>query len=305
MKRSKFFSHGFEFSFLLVLTIYSAIVPSVEGGVVVTPTMNPADLMNSLTTTGLTINSVVVLNGVAGQYGTYTNFTTQPITIGDGIVLSTGNVAALGPPADPSLTDPQPSFDMATLGTPEFDTYGSSGRIENFSSSNDVAVLQVDFHLDAASQIKFDFVFGTVEYPFYTSSFTDSFLVFLDGTSAGNQVTFDVNGDPVQVGRSFASRVSIADQNTAFADPHGLLALTTTTAPLSAGDHTLLFEIGDVNDHVLDSAVFITNLRAEAGEEGTDLTDPEDPVIPEPGTMTILVMGFASADLIRRRKQTA
>ena len=187
---------------------------------------------------GLTITAVTALNGAEGQFGTYTDFTTQPITIGNGVVLSSGNVGFMAAPADPILDFPQPSYDMNTLGTTEFDAYGP-GHIENFNTSNDVAVLRVDFSLDDDSQIKFDFVFGSVEYPYWTSNYTDSFLVFLDGFDAANQITFDANSNPVQVGVSFSGLVSIADQNSAFADPHGALGLTTTTALLSGGDHTL------------------------------------------------------------------
>ena len=249
----------------------------------------------------MTITSVTLLNGAQGQYGTYTNYTAEPITIGNGVVLSTGNVSFMGPPADPSLDSPQPSYDMETPGTAEFDAYGP-GKIENFQSSNDVAVLQVDFSLDDTYQVQFDFVFGSVEYPFYTGSFTDSFLVFLNGTDSANQITYDQNGKPVQVGSSFSGLVSVADQNTAFANPHGVLGLTTTTAELDAGDYTLTFEIGDVNDHILDSAVFISNLRTGVGQEGTEPTDPED-YVPEPGTMMLSLIGFSLLAFFRWRNR--
>jgi hypothetical protein len=133
----------------------------------------------------------------------------------------------------------------------------------------------VDFLLETNSQVKFDFIFGSVEYPFWTSDFTDALLVFLDGTDPTNQIATDANGQPVQVGISFSGLVTSSDQNTAFADPHGLLRkLTTTTAMLPAGPHTIRFEVGDVNDQLLDSAAFIANLRAGAGIEGTGLADP-------------------------------
>ncbi len=285
---------------LMTCLVTTGLVLSARAGVLVTATTNPGDLAGALGASGLTINSATPVNGDPAQFGTYTNFTTQPITIGDGVVLSTGNVNFLSPPADATLDFPQPSYDMNIPGTPEFDAYGP-GKIENFNSSNDVAALQVNFHLDDPSQIKFDFVFGSVEYPFWTSQYTDSFLVFLDGTS--NQITFDHNGKPVQVGLSFAGLVSTADLNTAFGGPHGVLGLTTTTAELDAGDHTLLFEIGDVNDHILDSAVFISGLRTGVGTEGTEPTDPGDYNIPEPNTLVILAIGGALAALAGVRKR--
>jgi hypothetical protein len=259
----------------------------------VTPTMNPADLADAFNASGLTINSVSITNGADGQFGTYVDFETLPIRFHDGVVLSSGLVSGTPAPADPILDYPQPSNDMATPGTAEFDAYGPS-HIENFTSSNDVAALLVNFTLDDPGQIQFDFVFGSVEYPFWTGEYTDAFLVFLDGTA--NQITFDKNGNPVQVGVSFANLVTTDDQNTAFADPHGLIrSLTTTSALLSAGTHTLLFEVGDVNDHILDSAAFITNLRTGEDDEGTEET-------PEPGTWTLLAAGLACVGLGRPRK---
>lgn len=258
--------------------------------VTTTPTMDPDALRTSLNPVGLTIDSVSIANGVDGQFGIYSNFETLPVSIRPGIVLSSGNVANLAP--IPGATDPsyEPSSPPEQVnsqmnpelsgGTAEFDAYGAaSGNIENFTASYDVAALRVDFTLDAESPVKFDFIFGSVEFPSWTSQFTDSFLVFLDGTAPENQVTVDGAGNAVQVGSSFAGLETIDDLNTAFSNPHGLIHhLTTTTAMLSAGQHTLIFEVGDVNDHILDSAVFIANLRAEAGDEGTDPTGDDLPL---------------------------
>lgn len=274
---------------------------STSAAAIVNPTTNLSDLRDALDTGGI-ITSVNIRSGVGGQFGTYSGFAAEPITIGNGVVLSTGMVSGVLPPADPVLDFPQPSNDMGAPGTAEFDAYGP-GNIENFSSSNDVATLEVNFHLDSDTQIKFDFVFGSVEYPYWTSSFTDSFLAFLDGTDAVNQITFDHNGKPVQVGASFSGLVSTADQNTAFANPHGVLGLTTTTAMLAEGDHTLLFEIGDVNDHILDSAVFIANLRVGVGQEGTEPTDPEDYNIPEPSSIVLASSGLLVLAAWRKRRR--
>ena len=296
----------------------------VRGAIITTPTMDSGALENALDAHGLNVESISISNGVAGQFGTYSNFNLPPVTIRNGIVLSTGNVANLGPFAkppgysdptsnsDPNVSAPPPQvnnpMDPNGLGgTPEFDAYGLSSitpgttRIENFVDSHDVAVLRIDFTLDNPSPVKFDFIFGSVEYPYWTSQFTDAFLVFLDGKTPADQITFDAAGNPVQVGNSFAGLETTGDLNTAFSSPHALIHhLTTTTAMLSDGLHTLWFEIGDVNDQVLDSAVFIANFRAEEGQEGTEPTD-DDLFVPEPASLSIMAIG--SLLMLRRRRR--
>jgi hypothetical protein len=251
-----------------------------------TPTQDEDLLAAALHPAGLTINSVRIVNGVAGQFGTYTSFSLPPVSIHDGIVLSSGDVSSMGPLAevldpwyDPASPPPQVNSwmvqDGSSGGTSEFDNYGlKGGNIENFYGCYDVAAIEVEFELDEPSQVKFDFIFGSVEYPYWTSQFTDAFVVFLDGTDPENQVTYDASGSAVQVGSSFAGLETTADVNTAFSAPHGLIHhLTTTTAELDKGTHTLIFEVGDVNDHILDSAAFITRLRTGVGNEGTEPTE--------------------------------
>jgi len=259
---------------LAVALMMVAGIFGARGDVLVNSTSDVSALQASLNATNLTVTSVAILSGGDGQLGTYSGFTNPPITIADGVVLSSGNVAFVGPPADPAIDYPMPDWDMYGAGTPEFDAYGPN-HIENFAGSYDVAALQVNFHLNSSNSVKFDFIFGSVEFPYWTSEYTDALLVFLDGTDPTNQIAFDKNLQPVQVGDSFAGLVATGDVNTAFGYPHGvLLKLTTTTARLAPGDHTLIFEVGDVNDADLDSAAFIANLRAEDGEPGTEPTEP-------------------------------
>jgi Immunoglobulin domain len=270
---------------LLVAASTFATSLHARADIATTPTIDPNVLAAALNPQGLTVTNVTIRSGEANQFGVFSNFEAGTVTIRPGIVLSSGDVSNIGPLAEAKLPDYDPASPPARVnsamspspdggGTFEFNDYGSHGHIENFGGSYDVASIEVEFDLPSDTQVKFDFLFGTVEYPYWTSSFTDAFLVFLDGTDAANQITYDANGNPVQVGHSFAGLETTADLNTAFASPHGLIHhLTTTTAVLSAGRHTLRFEVGDVNDQVLDSAVFIANLRAEAGTEGTDPTD--------------------------------
>ncbi len=289
---------------LAALAFLGASGGTALGQIVTTPTSNVATLKAALPVRGLTVDQIIIRSGSPGQIGTYVGFKNPPITIDDGLVLSSGNVAQMGPLPEMLLPDYEPSSPPAAVnsamdpgglgGTFEFDDYGHrSNNIENFNASYDVAAIEVHFSLDDDSQVKFDFIFGSVEYPYWTSQFTDAFLVFLDGVQHTDMVTFDANGNAVQVGSSFAGLTRIEDTNTAFANPHGLIHhLTTTTPLLESGEHVLIFEVGDVNDQVLDSAVFITNLRAEAGTPGTEPSD--DPCNPA----DIASIGDTTADSI-------
>ena len=239
---------------------------------------------------GLTIDSASVTNGAASQFGTFTGFTSPPVISADGIVLSSGK--AVDTTADSYSFLNFPSTNTGALGTAEFDAYGP-GHIINFNDSHDVAALMVSFTLSSASQVGFDFIFGSVEYPTFVGTFTDSFLAFLDGTAVTDQIVFDSSNQAVQVGSTFSNALTTADTNSAFQDPHGLVQLQTFTNTLSAGSHTIVFEVGDVNDHILDSAAFISNLHAGPGIVGTNPLGTTDSDVPEPGTLGLLGAGLA------------
>ena len=216
----------------------------------------------------------------------YSAFADQAVTIGNGVVLSTGNAVQTTAAFHNSAT--LPSTDVGQPGTTAFNNYGP-GHITNFNTSNDVAALHVNFTLNAPSQIGFQFAFGSVEFPVFTSEFTDAFLAFLDGTGSANQIVFDASGNAVQVGTTFASALTTADTNSAFSDPHGILRLQTFTMNLlSAGTHSLIFQLGDTNDHILDSAVFISDFRAGQGTGATIAA------VPEPASLALFLSGLSA-----------
>ena len=270
---------------LPALLPFALCAPAARAEIVTFPTTNTDTLGAALHPTGLTIRNVRIRNGADAQFGTFSNFSLAPVTIGDGLVLGTGDISSIGPIAEAQSPDYSPASPPSRLvnamnsgRTAEFNDYGrNTGAITNFSIAEDVASLEVTITLPVASNVKFDYIFGSVEFPVWTSSYTDAFLVFLDVRQPANQICFDAQGSAIQVGQSFADLVTTSDVNTAFSAPHGMIrSLTTTTIALPAGDHRLWFEVGDVNDQILDSAVFITNLRAEPGDAGTVPTNPHD-----------------------------
>jgi hypothetical protein len=292
-----------KMSFAIVAATCAGILASatVASALSITQTTDGTALGVALGGSGLTINSVDITNGNEWkQFGTYTGFISGPVTIGNGIVLSTGKVKETTYEFKSGVdgTDTTPSTDTGASGTAAFDNYGDAGHIVNFSDSYDVAALTVNFTLTAASQVGFDFIFGSVEFPEYTSEYTDAFLAFLDGTAVVNQIVFDASGNAVQVGSTFASALTTLDQNTAFAAPHGLLKLETYTQDkLSPGPHWISFQIGDVNDRRLDSAVFISNFRAGDGPGGTN----NPPTVPEPSSLLLLGSALVALAAWRRK----
>jgi PEP-CTERM motif len=283
---------------LLTLVLLGATTISASA-LSVTQTTDSSSLSTALSGgNGLTAISVSINSGNSNQFGTFTGFNSPSFSFQNGIVISTG--FAEQTTSDYHSSDGSPSSNMGYGSTPEFTDY-ATGRISNFHNAYDVASLKFDFSLASESSIVFKWAFGSVEYPVYTSNFTDSFFAFLDGTSAANQIVFDANNNPVQVGNSFASEVITNDTQTAFSSPHGILSLTTQSGTLSAGNHSMIFEIGDVNDHVFDSAVFISGISATNSSGG----GPSTTTIPEPSTYALFGIGAIGMLLVMRRKKTA
>ena len=272
----------------------------------VTQTTDGTVLRNALVTNPGEFGSITASYAVGNstQVGTYSGFNSPPVTIGDGVVMSTGHVVDTVGPYNNAVSGGLVSTDFGGGSTPEIEAY-SAAHDSNWASGHDAAVLQLDFSLANPSAIAFNFILGSVEYPLYAGYFVDPFHVFLDGAP----ITFDALGEPAQLGKNFAAQLRTNDTNTIFTgvganagnDAHALFdILTTRSGTLGAGNHTIRFEIADAYDGQYDSAVFISDFRLTTNP-GAPHTDPIG-AVPEPSNAALLAVGAALIGMALRRR---
>jgi Calx-beta domain/Domain of unknown function (DUF4114) len=209
--------------------------------------LTDTQILNKLlgVTTGLS-NITLAVTGDKEAYGTFDN---APFDIGAGIVLSTGKVTDLVGANTSSGT------------TTSFGTKDSDG-------GNDPIALKIDFNTDAtASQVFFQYVFGSEEFTDYSgSAFNDIFTLTLNGVnlaklSDGKTATInnltpsatpstwsaDYIDNPIGTG-PLSSQV-ILDGYTK--------TLTFAGTLIPNAKNTLEIKIKDIGDGALDSAVFL------------------------------------------------
>ena len=276
-------------------------------GIVIVPT-NDADALLSAAL-GSEIDAVSNIHatymGAADAAGTYHGLSFSPLLgINKGFMLTSGRAdIAAGPNNDDGAGDANGGAEM---------------DLPNYGHLYDVAKLAVTFDLDAATQLTFDFAFGSEEYWYYTNSpYNDKFLVFLDDNpqslaldSLGHDITinnqfltidnrpYDPAMFPPENGYGLAPKWGTGTPaGIAELQYDGFTPQLRTSFTASAGSHTLVFLVGDAGDQVLDSGVFISHLFGQGGggDDGTDETTPE------PATMLGLALGAAYLLRIRRR----
>ncbi len=227
-------------------------------------------------------------SGGATSTGTYTN-ASNTYGIGDGIILSTGDVADYsdGPNNEPfnetnygaAATDP----DQEDLLDPI-----TGGSFNHF----DATQLDVSFDMLAGyDQVTFDVVFGSDEYPdFVLDDFLDGFGIYVNGTNVAI-----LDGDPVRTNHPYMRAETGTELNGVLGStalPTSSLVLTFTAAVNPTGN-TVTFIIADTADATVDSTAYIAGLGGVAAAT----------TVPEPLTMTasLLALGAVGLALVRRR----
>jgi hypothetical protein len=263
--------------------------------IVVTQTDDPTALVNAILGEGITLVGTPTLTGAPIQFGSFTGGT-DSVGFATGIVLSTGDVS--------NISDaPSSTF----LGE-----FTGSGGTELIEDSNDTAILTFSFSFDdpaAGSDIAFNYVFASEEYPeFVDSDFIDAFRLIV-----GDQDLATVGGDVVNINNInnednsdvfIANTVEpdepggpLGDGPIAFVFDGFTVPLVAQTSDLGAGVFTATLVIADVGDTDYDSAVFIQGGTFDSGIE-----DPTGPVVPVPAGLPLMLGGLAALRLVRKNR---
>lgn len=201
-------------------------------------------------------------------------------SLGKGIVLTSGNAKI------PS-TNTSTGFGSSNGAAGDADLTKIVNELFPGSASFDAAVLEFSFTItqptEAATdpsktltQVTFDILFGSDEYPEYVGQFVDIAAVYVDDVN----YAFFENGKPLSVIEDNLTPGNFYDnKDRALAIEYdGMSAALKITGNLSgSGTHKIRIAIADTKDSILDSGVFISNLVAvsDTGETGVRLNNSD------------------------------
>ena len=210
--------------------------------------------------------------GSTNGIGYFTN-TNPNFPLSSGLVLSTGSAAASAGPNTTVLSSGSWSGDTQLF-----------NYMQNFDaqlvSYNDATILEFDF-VPLTDSMSFDFLFASEEYGTFQCNFSDAFAFFVNDVTTGappyNIGVVPVIASPVSVVtvRNSIHNAGCNSVNSSFFDKFYQLptGLSESTAPINFNGHTVKMTavsavvpnhtyhikivIGDRNDSLYDSAVFL------------------------------------------------
>jgi hypothetical protein len=245
-----------------------ATIGSVHGQVSTTDVDDPTQLASTMIgsgNSGISIIAARKIKGSSGQFGIFQQngvFASFPAT---GIILSTGQVK--------NVVGPNSSTGKSTINGGDGDA-DLNNLLPPGTSTNDAAVLEIDFTVAKSEVVSFQYVFGSEEYTEFIGQFNDVFAFFLNGKN----IALLPNGDTVSI-----DNVNCGAGNTNPAAPNcGLFVnnednsrntqldgftktLTAQGQALAGQTNTLKIAVADTNDSQLDSMVLIAANSFQAG----------------------------------------
>lgn len=241
-----------------------ALATSSASAIVVTNSTDATTLANALNGSGVTISNATYSGATATAAGTFTGG--GNIGFDKGVVFTTGTTScAVGPNTGPSC--------------------GGSGTTTS---------LKFDF-TSTSGNVFFNYVFASEEYnEFVGTTFNDLFELKLNGVNIallpGGAGVVSINNVNNNVNSAYFRDNTLGSYATQF---DGLTTVLTAQGQVLAGINSFEFIIQDKGDAFLDSGVFF-----QAGTFAATVT-PAD--VPEPGSLALLGLGFASLAAMRRK----
>ena len=259
-----------------ILTILLALLPLITFGQLTTSTAQAPDALvqNVLLGSGVTVSNIS-FNGVPVTIGSFDASNTN-LGIDEGIIMTTGtilNVPGEGPHGPNN--SPDAGKENSAPGYPLL-----SNLIGNIATY-DAAILEFDF-VPYSDSVKFNYVFGSEEYPEYVSStFNDAFAFFISGPGipggmqniaqvpfGGGPVTINnvnngqANAGPCQNCTYYNNNGdgNSAPQNSSanFIQYDGFTDVMTAESAVQCGQtYHLIICIADAGDGLLDSGIFL------------------------------------------------
>lgn len=175
------------------------------------------------------------------------------------------------------------SFGILTSGDAELaddpNTAGGSGEDtggQGYQDAFDPVTLKIDINVPTgANCVGFDFRFLSEEYPeFVNAGFNDAFVAQLD------QLSLSVSGQSINAPGDFAAGAGdsisvdsagpsgMADFFATGTTYDGATSRLVARTPVNPGSHSIFLTIFDAGDPILDSAVFVDNLRTSTEAPG-------------------------------------
>ena len=255
-------------------------------------------------------------NANEGSSGLFTdlNFGTAGDTdfiLDDGIVLTSGS-------ADLAMENTQSGFTgtASGLGDEGLDLLLDEAGFGDFQTF-DATVLSFDFTVEEGiNAVALDFIFGSEEYPEFADAYPEIAAIFVDGTNAaafedgsllrvtsetigsGNYVNNNPHDDFEGEGGEFGGEgpldIGVAPVEVEYTpldiEYDGLsIPLTAIGALDTTKDvHTIKIAVSDTGDQVLDTGIFVANMRGLNVGGGVDFDGPgssaDDPLLPVSGS---------------------
>ena len=270
-------------TFGLALSANAQFFPNINA-----PYNSPTYLINNvLLGNGVTATNIIY-QGSALQIGHFTGGTSGNVNVGidSGIVISTGEILDIAGGAAGTIGTTMQTANNTPSDADILDiiqTNNASG------SANDAAIIEFDF-VPLGDTVRFDYMFGSDEYPEFVCSFNDGFGMFLSGPGITGPYTNNSANIAIVPGTNPPLPVSIYNVNQtagtcAWANNNANLYVSNTGGTDFAFDgftkvftaksgvqcgqtYHLKIAIADANDHSFDSGVI---LRAQS-LVSTDIT---------------------------------